>query len=78
MIMPGWYPYLEQGALAAFGLTAIFLVAVCGLQWGCCFGLVSQPFWISTALRKRQAGVLILSVVYSVVWSLGVIRWIYG
>ena len=41
-------------------------------RWGYVVGLLSQPFWIYTAIYHKQLGVFLTSCVYTVSWIFGI------
>ncbi len=40
-------------------------------RWGFCFGLASQPFWLTSALWHAQWGMLIMCAWYTFTWARG-------
>ncbi len=66
---------IEQFAIAATGVTAIFLTqsqSERARRYACLFGLTGQPFWIYAAWDAEQWGVLLLTAFYTVAWAKGV------
>ena len=63
---------ISQAIIALTGLLSIYLVQNPSgryYKWGCVFGVIGQPFWVVESLKDNQAGVLLLSVVYTFVWG---------
>lgn len=67
---------ISQIGIFCFGVTAIILVARKN-KWGFVFGLLSQPFWYTTAILNEQWGVVLVSVVYTGSWAYGVYEWFF-
>ncbi len=70
------YNLISQIGISILGITAIILVAKKN-KWGFVFGLMSQPFWFITSYLNKQWGILLLSVVYTFSWCLGIYEWFY-
>lgn len=70
---------LTQLALAAFGLTAMWLAmgkSPAGRRWAPVVGLAGQPFWIAFAIASSAWGLLALSIAYSLVYVRGIwVQW---
>lgn len=65
---------LVQFALAAFGLTALWLAmgtGARGRRWAPLAGLCGQPFWMVYAVQSKGWGLLALACVYSAVYMRG-------
>jgi hypothetical protein len=66
---------IDQIGIALTGVTAIFLTQS-KHEWlrryACLFGIAGQPFWIWSALKAGQWGVLALTALYTVAWAKGV------
>jgi hypothetical protein len=46
-------------------------------RWGFLLGLSSQPFWIYESITHKQWGILIVTILYTWAWGLGVYKlWI--
>jgi hypothetical protein len=43
-----------------------------GNKWGFVWGLLGQPFWFWTTIKKKEWGIFILSVAYAILWTKGV------
>lgn len=73
---------MEQLAIAALGVTAIYLTQQSNealKKYGCLFGLASQPFWVYSAIKADQFGILILCIFYTYAWGVGVYNnWLSG
>lgn len=41
-------------------------------KWGAIVGMLGQPFWFIAAWKAKQLGILIVCVVYTFGWALGV------
>ncbi|MFA5076529.1 MAG: hypothetical protein WC480_03895 [Patescibacteria group bacterium] len=67
---------ITQIGIAVFGASAIFLVAKKN-KWGFVLGLCSQPFWFMTTIIHKQWGILLLSIIYTFNWGLGIYEWFY-
>lgn len=65
---------ITQTGVVLFSVPAIFLVARKN-KWGFVLGLLSQPFWIATAICHGQRGVLLLSIIYTLNWIHGIYKW---
>jgi hypothetical protein len=66
---------IEQVAIAATGVTAIFLTqsrSANTRRYACLFGLAGQPFWIWSAWSAAQWGILLLTAFYTFAWAKGV------
>ncbi len=66
---------VDQVALFFFSAAALFLLN-CGRGYGSVVGLFGQVFWLRTAIRSGQWGLVALSVVYAAAYTVGTIRWI--
>ena len=60
-----------QIMVVILGVPAIFLVGA-KKKTGFIIGLLSQPFWIITALINHQPGVFVVSILYAGSWWFGV------
>lgn len=67
---------ISQIGIAAFGISAIILVAKKN-KWGFVFGLISQPFWLITSFINEQWGVFFVSVIYCFTWAYGIYEWFF-
>jgi len=56
------------------GVAAITLVNL-GYSVGSVIGLVGQPAWLSETRKAKQKGMFLLSVIYTVVWLIGSLRY---
>jgi len=65
-----------QVVIFSFSLTAIWLLNVDHplSAWAPVIGLASQPFWMVATYRATQPGMFLLSIVYCVPWTFGIIR----
>lgn len=56
--------------------SAISILLVCRTdkykKYGYIFGLISQPFWFYSSYINHQYGMLILTVVYTYSWIVGI------
>lgn len=70
---------LTQIALAAFGLTALWLAmgdSYLGRRWAPVVGLAGQPWWVWFAINSEAWGLLVLSLAYTVVYACGAwVQW---
>ena len=68
-----------QLALAAFGLTALFMAMghnARARRWAPLVGLCGQPFWVAFAIEADAWGLLALSTAYSIVYAHGAwVQW---
>jgi hypothetical protein len=59
------------------GCPAIFIVSLPATnpwqRWGYLVGLLSQPFWLYSAIYNRQRGIFLISCVFTVNWILGIL-----
>jgi multisubunit Na+/H+ antiporter MnhB subunit len=71
---------LEQVAIAATGVVAIFLTQSHNpnrRRYACLFGMASQPFWFYAAWSAGQWGILFLNCFYAVAWGKGIwLHWL--
>jgi nicotinamide riboside transporter PnuC len=67
---------LNQIAIAVFGLTAGILLAF-KIKWAYVFGILSQPFWYYFSLKKKQYGIFILNIFYTITWIIGFYNWFF-
>jgi nicotinamide riboside transporter PnuC len=67
---------LAQFGILVFGLSAMFLVARKN-KWGFVLGLLTQPFWFTTAFLNEQWGVFLNSIVYTGIWVYGIYNWFW-
>jgi hypothetical protein len=67
---------LAQIAIVVLSPIAIALLAEAGpsARWGFVVGLLVQPFWIYATARARQAGALIVSILYLAIWIRGIVN----
>lgn len=67
---------LIQAALAAFGLTALWMATgrdARARRWAPIVGLAGQPFWMLFAWQSQAWGLMALSVAYTAVYIRGAI-----
>lgn len=65
---------LDQIAIAATGVTAVFLSQDHRNEvrkYACLFGLASQPFWFYATYTAGQWGIFALSFLYTYSWFRG-------
>ncbi|MFH1248642.1 MAG: nicotinamide mononucleotide transporter [archaeon] len=67
---------ISQLGIVFFGIIAMILVARKN-KWGFIFGLLSQPFFIISAIISHQIGLLILSIAYTFTWAYGIYTWFF-
>ena len=67
---------ISQWGIVAFGISAMILVARKN-KWGFVLGLLSQPFFIISAIISSQLGLLVLSIAYVFTWSYGIYQWFF-
>jgi nicotinamide riboside transporter PnuC len=67
---------IAQIGISVLGITAIILVSRKN-KWGFVFGLLSQPFWFTTAYLNSQWGVFFLSLIYTGSWAYGIWEWFF-
>lgn len=67
---------IAQAGIFAFGVTSVLLISYKN-RWGFVVGLLSQPFWFTSAILNKQWGIVAINCVYLVVWSLGVYNWFF-
>lgn len=53
-------------------IAALFIGS--GNKWGFVIALCAQPAWYYTSYRNRQWGVFLVTVVYTISWSIGAYR----
>lgn len=70
------FAFYNQIILAITGITAIYLVARKN-KWGFVFGLLSQPSYLWMFITAKQWGALLISIVYTFEWMLGIYFWFY-
>jgi len=63
-----------QWAIFILGGLAIWLLSTKGKwrRWGFVVGVVSEPFWLYSAVKSDQWGVVILCVIYTCAYLNGV------
>jgi hypothetical protein len=69
---------IDQIGIALTGVTAILLSQSKHerlRRYACLFGIAGQPFWIWSAIKAAQWGVLVLTALYTIAWAKGV--WTY-
>lgn len=70
---------LTQCALAAFGLTALWMAMGHSARlrrWAPVVGLAGQPFWLLFAWQSSAWGLMVLAVAYSCVYARGAwVQW---
>lgn len=73
---------IEQILILFTGVPAIYLSQSGDHQqrrYACLFGLAGQPFWLMSAWKAEQWGILFLSVLYALSWGRGLyVNWIEG
>lgn len=70
------YDIISQFAIPILGGVAVVLVAKKN-KWGFVAGLASQPFWFVTSIVNKQWGVLIVSIIFTFSWALGIYEWFF-
>ena len=40
-------------------------------RWGWVFGLISEPFWLYTAIKTRQWGIVVMCMWWTYSWAQG-------
>lgn len=68
----------EQYAIMALGPIAAWLTQdtrAAWRRWACIFGLLSQPFWFYACWESRQAGMLLMTGIYTIVWARGIVSY---
>lgn len=65
---------VAQIAIAFFGVLCVWYTAKGVTFRACLFGLLGEPFWLTTAVLHRQPAVVLLSVVYGVLFFVGIWR----
>lgn len=65
---------IAQIGITITGVLSVFLIAHKS-KWGPMFGLLGEPFWFLTSIINKQAGIVVLTVVYTIGWGLGVYKW---
>lgn len=67
---------LSQIGITLFGIGAIVLVARKN-KWGFVLGLLSQPFWFTTAFLNDQWGIMAINLIYAGTWTYGIYNWFW-
>lgn len=67
---------IAQIGIILTGVSAIILVARKN-KWGFVVGLISQPFWFTTAIVNEQWGVFLVSLAYLGSWIYGIYEWFF-
>lgn len=57
-----------------FGVSAITLVSL-KIRFGFVLGIISQPAFLITAWINHQPGLFLLSVPYTISWTIGIWKW---
>jgi len=65
---------IAQIALVIFGILCAWYAARGNALWACVFGLAGEPFWLITSVINRQAGIVLLSILYGGIWAVGLRR----
>lgn len=74
----GW---LVQSVIFLSGGIAIWMTQSDSMllrDWACVVGLAGQPFWLYSTFKAGQAGMLLLTLVYTAAWAKGVIALVGG
>jgi nicotinamide riboside transporter PnuC len=67
---------VAQIGILIFGVSSILLVAKKN-KWGFVIGLISQPFFLLTALINQQWGLFGASIAYTFSWLVGIYEWFF-
>lgn len=75
----GWQraDLVSQAFILFFGLGAIFMISCLKNKWGNVIGLIHQPFWYFTTWYHGQWVLFLMSLVYTIIWSVGIWQWFY-
>lgn len=68
---------LSQWVIGVFGSLGFFLIATKN-PWGFVFTLFTQPFWFVSTWKKRQWGMFILTILYTVSCLIGIDEWFFS
>ena len=65
---------IEQIGIALFGCSGIWFVSrkEHWKRWGYILGMLGQPFWVWSALKAEQWGILFLTAWYTYSWGQGI------
>lgn len=66
---------MDQIFIAFFGVTAVTLSQIKNKRankFACIFGMAGQPFWLYMSYSEGLAGVFIVSMLYTISWSVGI------
>jgi hypothetical protein len=69
---------MEQIGIAVFGVLAVWFTQDRRFsirRWACICGLAGQPFWMWTAIKHHQWGIVLLVFLYGASWARGL--WTY-
>lgn len=70
---------IDQIAIFALGITAITCTNMRSpkiRRWAPIAGLISEPFWLYTAIKHTQWGIAAMAFIYMAMWGYGVyIHW---
>jgi hypothetical protein len=72
--------FLAQFGIVVFGCSAVWLVGRKDKKisrWGYVAGLLSEPFWLYTAVSNDQWGIVVLAVWYTYAWGSGFLNHFY-
>ncbi|MEK7072009.1 MAG: hypothetical protein AAB969_00405, partial [Patescibacteria group bacterium] len=59
------------------GLGIILIISCLKNKWGNVIGLIHQPFWYFTTWYHGQWVLFLMSLVYTIIWSVGIWQWFY-
>jgi len=68
---------LSQVLIFIIGLSTILLLSCFKNKWGNVIGLLHQPFWYFTTLYHQQWGLFLMSLVYTVIFAVGIRQWFF-
>ena len=62
---------IDQVAITILGSASVWLLATKRYRWGFAAGLLSEPFWLWTALAHRQWGIVLLVLIFTAGYANG-------
>ena len=63
---------IAQVIIAICGIASCYLTTTSRPNYACIWGILASPAWIYSSLANEQYGILILSIIYSLMWSYGI------
>ena len=71
------FDLISQVFIFFMGLGIILIISCLKNKWGNVIGLIHQPFWYFTTWYHGQWVLFLMSLVYTIIWSVGIWQWFY-